>query len=125
MISKREELIEGFDILLSIDNTYNPNDKDQYNKYTLNFVIAAIKSFAGKNAIKDFLEIITFDAIIGNNNRHQGNWSVIRNIKSCQILSFLKLQKIKMAPIYDSRSFLGLELNEKQIKEKLQFTVYN
>lgn len=125
--SDEEELIEGDNILHSYDNFYDPNDKRQYNKYTVNFVTNAIEKFAGKKWVDKFLEVLVFDAIIGNSDRHQSNWGFIRSIKYFTLPKFLKflnknpiiMQKIYFSPIYDSGCSLGRELSDEQIRLKL------
>lgn len=48
------------------------------------------------------------DALIGNYDRHNGNWGILVNDES---------QEMKMAPIYDCGSCLYSQLSDEQMKE--------
>jgi len=56
----------------------------------------------------DFLKLLVFDALIGNNDRHFYNWAVIRSISS--------KEKPVFSPIYDSARGLFWNDSEEKIK---------
>lgn len=66
--------------------------------FTFEFISDALKAVFPKNygAITlDLVRMLTFDALVGNNDRHFYNWGIIGNTK--------KLKEIpRFAPIYDS-----------------------
>ncbi|MEX2589735.1 MAG: HipA domain-containing protein, partial [Chitinophagales bacterium] len=65
--------------------------------FTLSFTFEAFKnSFPDQyeNLFCDLLEMLTFDAITGNNDRHFYNWGVITDIQNVKLPKF--------APIYDT-----------------------
>jgi hypothetical protein len=74
--------------------------------FTFEFICQSINAVfpeSSKEIIKDLVKMITFDAIVGNNDRHFYNWGVISSVK--------KIGKISIfAPIYDSAR--GLFWNE-------------
>jgi hypothetical protein len=76
MIEHRENtLTEGVDYLRGFDSNYDPN-KDEH-RYTLSFINKTL-DFFGLNTFQDkFIEMLVFDAIIGNSDRHQENWGFI------------------------------------------------
>lgn len=137
-----EQLIEGYSILSDYDRTYNPEDKSQYHKYTFSFVCKALKKYGYERFIYDFINILIFDAIIGNSDRHQGNWGiihkrdvmieekerkplkiVINNLKVLKLTKKAKKEDISrdvMSPIYDSGCCLGREFSEEDIAAKLK-----
>jgi len=64
-----------------------------------------------KEALKDhFWNMFIIDALIGNFDRHNGNWGILVNDEK---------QEMKMAPIYDCGSCLCSQLTDEQMKEIL------
>ena len=61
---KREELQEGYKWLIGLDVGYDVNDKEAY---TFQIIEHLLKSrFESEGFIKNIIEIIVFDSIIGN-----------------------------------------------------------
>ena len=75
--SNNESLVEGHSILSRYDSTYDPSDKNAYNRYTFEFVYNALKSYNADFYVKELISTLVFDAIIGNSDRHQSNWGII------------------------------------------------
>lgn len=73
-------------------------------KYLLN-----LNNFTDGTWIK-FKQMLIFDALIGNNDRHDENWGILYDFKT---------QKFKLAPIYDNASCLTSGENETRILELL------
>ena len=132
-----ESLVEGHSILSRFDSTYDPSNKDTYNRYTFDFVCKALRAYDAEFYVKDFIRTLIFDAIIGNSDRHQSNWGIIlintvgvKPIKKGLRLPFGKsknnglretitIEEKKAAPIYDSGCCLGREFGEQQIQQHL------
>jgi hypothetical protein len=75
MIGSKNKLTEGIAYLTGFNPKYNPEtDK---NKYTFQFIRSALKQFDLIEYVENIIEIIVFDAIIGNSDRHQENWGII------------------------------------------------
>jgi hypothetical protein len=72
-----EELIEGGKYLQAFDNTFNPENVKLRNQYNFELIVNALTSFQKENHLKDLVETIIFDALIGNSDRHQENWAII------------------------------------------------
>jgi hypothetical protein len=62
-----------------------------------------------KSIIKDFLHMILFDALTGNNDRHYYNWGVVSHIKNSYPPYF--------SPIYDSARGLLWNLSDDKVRE--------
>lgn len=77
VLSSQNKLTEGKSYLTGLNSKYNP-DKDK-SDYTYQFICESLGEFQLHNYIRNILEIIVFDAIIGNSDRHQENWGIITN----------------------------------------------
>jgi hypothetical protein len=77
VLSSQNKLTEGKSYLTGFNSKYNP-DKDK-SDYTYQFICEALDEFQLHNYIRNILEIIVFDTIIGNSDRHQENWGIITN----------------------------------------------
>jgi len=75
VLNSENKLTEGIGYLTGFDPNYNPEvDK---NKYTFQFIQNTLIDFNFNRYIKNIVEIIIFDSIIGNSDRHQENWGII------------------------------------------------
>jgi hypothetical protein len=97
VLNSKNKLTEGKTYLTGFNAQYNPDlDKKDY---TFQFICEALNKFSLGNYIGNIIEIIVFDSIIGNSDRHQENWGVLstyeqdENIVEEQISS--ALDKIK------------------------------
>jgi hypothetical protein len=76
--AENEELIEGIQYIKALNPNFNPAIKEHKTWYTFDLIK---RSLAHSKISDDFvykiLEMIVFDAIIGNGDRHQENWAII------------------------------------------------
>lgn len=82
---------------------------------TLSFTFEAFKNSFPDDYFKLFcelLEMLTFDAITGNNDRHFYNWGVITDIKNNKLPKF--------APIYDTARALFWNFSDDKINNVVQ-----
>jgi len=116
-IKKGYKLIHGIEILAEyvedrefVDKV-NQDRKTRRQLLTFQEVENAIKHvypYKQEEILESLIRLITFDAIVGNNDRHFYNWGLIGNIMSN------KRQNVKFSPIYDSsRALLWNYTNEK------------
>ena len=75
--SEQEELIEGLKYLQAFAPNYDPKNKEHQTRYTFQLVENALERAKLKSEINNIIEVIIFDALIGNGDRHQENWAVI------------------------------------------------
>lgn len=75
--SDKEELIEGVKYLQAFDNSFNPERNELRCKYTFELIDSAFDKYKLGKFKDQLLEMLVFDAIIGNGDRHQENWAVI------------------------------------------------
>jgi len=100
----QEELIEGGKFLQAFDNTFDPSDRQLRKMYSFQLIESTLKFFDYDKTIKDIIEILVFDALIGNSDRHQENWAFIielslvsHGIKSIEDL--VKAKKMDSFPL--------------------------
>lgn len=75
--SEEEELIEGVKYLQAFSPNYDPSLKEHQSWYTFELIKNSLDKAKLKGYIFHIIEIIVFDALIGNGDRHQENWAVI------------------------------------------------
>lgn len=106
--SNREILIEGIYLINRLYPSYNPYtmyDDDNKEYYSLEMILNSLEEY---NIRQEFLNIVIFDFLIGNTDRHQNNWAVIGNEND-----------IKISPLYDNGSSLCSYLEEESIDSYL------
>ncbi|MGM0613889.1 MAG: HipA domain-containing protein [Bacteroidota bacterium] len=80
--------------------------------FTVQVTNEVIKHFYKEQAdeiFKEYIKMLVFDAIIGNNDRHFYNWGVINDVKG--------IQKPVFSPIYDTARALFWNYHENRIQE--------
>ena len=85
--------------------------------FTFEFINEAInKIFTSsyQEILNELVKMLTFDALVGNNDRHFYNWGVIVNVKKSSTIA------PKFAPIYDSARGLFWNLSDSNIKHYLK-----
>lgn len=75
-----EELVEGGKYLQAFENTFDPGNKALRNMYTFQLIESTLKFFGYEKQIKNIIEILVFDSLIGNSDRHQENWAFITKL---------------------------------------------
>lgn len=126
----KEELIEGLRYLQAYDNTFNPEETSLRKLYSFQLIEKALAQFGLKRFMEGIIEILVFDSIIGNSDRHQENWAFIDEYSGItelvkilpelsDMLFGVQAPKL-MAPIYDNGSSLGRELSDDKIMQLLQ-----
>lgn len=98
---KKEEFFDGVYLIHQIDpgfkNTSLINPKThQY--YTVDLVLQSVEKY---NLRKDALNMLVFDALIGNRDRNPSNYGIIVNHEN---------NKIRFAPLYDNCASLGVSM---------------
>lgn len=132
-------LIEGVRYLSGYYPGFDPETRAGRKEYDYQLIMDSLETYSLQKFKINIISIIIFDSIIGNGDRHQENWAVIlsdetynkvgnnilfkifcffqKKIKSDYLKKNLKLLLVdKFAPIYDSGSCLGRELDENKIE---------
>lgn len=74
---QNEELIEGGKYLNAFDNTFSYEEKKPGEKYNFELIENAFEALKLTGYLPKLLEVLVFDAIISNGDRHQENWAFI------------------------------------------------
>ena len=77
MISDDETLTEGGQYLRAFDINFDPQVKDGRRLYSFQLIVNALEEFQLSDQVNNIIELIIFDSIIGNGDRHQENWAFI------------------------------------------------
>ena len=99
-LNRDESLREGID-LMSVDVT-----KDNRRNYILDNILKDLKEY---RLIDDFINLLLFDAFIGQPDRHEENWGII--------ISKEGNSDCRLSPIYDNASSLGRNLLPNKISK--------
>ena len=99
VLGVKDKLTEGKTYLTGFNPQYDPEtDKKDY---TFQFICKALNSFSFGEQINNIIEIIIFDSIVGNSDRHQENWGIITKY---DIVNEEKHLKINVSKV-EERSF--------------------
>ena len=129
-LKKEQRLVHGAEIYAG----FLSNDRDFVEEieaqkmarkfFTLQFTYDALKAGFPKNAdsiLKEFVKMLLFDALVGNNDRHFYNWAVVEHVENKHEPYF--------SPIYDTARGFFWNTTEKKIlslqphsKEFIRFT---
>ncbi|MEO0554129.1 MAG: HipA domain-containing protein [Bacteroidota bacterium] len=111
-LEKDQQLIHGAEIYSGFlsDDQFVKQVEDEGKArdfFTIRFTKRALKFTFGENVtdiFNDFVRMVLFDAIIGNNDRHYYNWGIVRHVKG--------KHKPFFSPVYDTAR--GLYWNESE-----------
>lgn len=98
-------LVHGSDLLASMF----PQAKQRGRPHALKLNVGICKRFASDDAVEWWARAVTFDALIGNTDRHTENWGLLARLVP------LKGNSITIAPAFDNGTSLGYEQREEAI----------
>lgn len=105
---KGEALIEG---IYCISLQYGHYDAEKLtdsvtgDRYSLEMIQKALEPFG---LFDEFVQILIFDFLIGNTDRHQSNWALL-----------MKGKEVQLCPLYDNSSSLCAYVEETKINQYL------
>ncbi|MWC26945.1 HipA domain-containing protein [Paenibacillus sp. MMS18-CY102] len=110
-------LIEGADMIMEFDPTY-ARKKLQGESEVYSYQLLS-RLFEKHDMTNNLYDMIVFDTLIGNTDRHQDNFGIILNQKNGYIT---------FSPLYDNSSSLGREISNKSatlmMKDSQMFNAY-
>lgn len=102
-----EQTLPGSDLLVSIIPEY---DYEKGRQHNIQDIIHIFRNTGGRSLIRGWSEqwadLLLFDALIGNSDRHQDNWEMLFHFEGEATAMCC------LAPIYDNGTSLGNELIE-------------
>lgn len=108
-----EGLVHGGDLILAVKPDYDRTKGRDHSIQLIDQVLDRVQLPRLRNAL---LQQFFFDALIGNQDRHQDNWGVIVRLRESEADS---LPVFRLAPAFDNGSSLGRELDEARIARML------
>lgn len=96
-----EELHGGDRLLAGGTYDYDPENRALHTLDRVRDVLKAREPSPGV-LLEPFARMLAFDGLIGNSDRHQGNWSLITGAPT----------GVRLAPMYDPAGCLGAELDD-------------
>lgn len=99
--SEKEELIEGVKYLQAYDNSFDPSNKIFRKEYSFQRIETTLLTLKIEKLLERIIEMLVFDSVIGNGDRHQENWAIVS----------------QFTPV--SRTFYSIEGFVKRINEAL------
>lgn len=118
-----QTLIHGQQFLIRI---YPKFETKKGTDHTFQLVKEFFNSLPGDNGsmIDNFIEMLVFDSIIGNRDRHQQNWAIIREVvvrKSFLFFFKSPTYKIeaKFSPLFDNGNCLAYNITEENLDKYL------
>ncbi len=109
--SSNEVLIEGIDFISGKYPAYNAEkmlDEQSKTYYCIDYLFNTVGNIL---PYKIWIEMMVFDFLIGNADRHQSNWALLVSIETKEQTSI----KIRQCPLYDNGSSLCCYVNGIQV----------
>ncbi|MFL5742676.1 MAG: hypothetical protein ACJ75B_20810 [Flavisolibacter sp.] len=136
--AEKEQFIEGVKFLIADNPNYEPENKNHRSLYSFQAIESALEKFIFNRFKNKIVELIVFDAIIGNGDRHQENWAIIMEYEAISAAieklkpfaagegkggldeeAIYDYEAIRFAPFYDNGSSLGRELTDQKVNDLL------
>jgi hypothetical protein len=112
----KNKLTEGVSYLTGFDTTYNPDEKYSKKLYTFHFIRDTLEYFQLGHYIGNIIEIIVFDSIVGNGDRHQENWGIITDYN--EVIKMLEdITKKEKKGVFEKSLFALLAITSKSKRE--------
>lgn len=121
-----EELMHGQQLLIRIFPEFETKKGTDHTFQLVEEYFKSDKTYT--TLIADFIEMLVFDSIIGNRDRHQQNWAIIREINFTKKLNYFGLKKNRItsisvsgrfSPLFDNGNCLAYNIIEEKIDNYL------
>lgn len=104
-----ERRVPGGDIMMKLIPSYDRKKGNAHNFETIALYLSILdkKSQFETSWLTFWCDMILFDAIIGNIDRHQDNWGLLWNQDQAS--------RVRMSPVFDNGTSLGYEILEENM----------
>lgn len=121
-----QELIHGQQVLLRIYPEFETKRGTDHTFQLVESFFKSLKKEEEKLIINDFINMLVFDSVIGNRDRHQQNWAIIREIKiQIRPNKYFGLKKdtnspiitrtVRFSPLFDNGNCLAYNIIEENL----------
>lgn len=105
-----ELYIDGGNFMKRLIKDYDIKKGTQHNFRTISALMRAFeKELMRESWVEHWAKVFTFDAVIGNTDRHHDNWGLIFNVSDGQVI------KVTLSPAFDNGTSLGYEILDENI----------
>lgn len=111
---QNEALVEGIDFIAGKFPKYNAETMQDEETGTYYCIDHIFNSVPGVVPNRIWIEMMLFDFLIGNADRHQSNWALLMELVSKDPVSI----QVRQCPLYDNGSSLCCYENESQVENK-------
>jgi len=101
-----------------------PKIKTLKKQYTFQLIFEALGFFQLSRFIENIIQIIVFDSIIGNSDRHQENWGIITTYNDI-IATIEEIAKKEKKGFFEKQLFSLLAITSKAKRKDLENVVKN
>ena len=121
-LKRHEKLVKGAEIygeFLDGDTDFiNEIEQENFSQelITIDFTYQSLKHKYknGQHIFNDYIKLLLFDALVGNNDRHSYNWGVVETQKK------YKQKMYEFSPIYDTARGMFWNITESKLRQYLQ-----
>jgi hypothetical protein len=112
----REQLIEVGRYMTAISDDFSPTQNKTRNEYTFQLLEQTLSHFNLNNYFGCFFQVLLFDAVIGNTDRHQENWAFVARNKTGWRFLWMDERQLGSIPFFRwyFRKFAPWLLNQKR-----------
>lgn len=110
--SSEEKLIPGGDLLQAVDAAFDRKKGRQHNFQSIMHLLSHASWKLNALWKQDWVKMLTFDALIGNTDRHQDNWGILVDVDNITKTTSIKMQHAHLAPAFDNGSSMAREIKE-------------
>lgn len=104
-VGTQEMYIQGGDLFQAIIQGFERRRGEMHNFESIVGILSSLVPL-NKSYLRDFIRMLTFDALLGNTDRHQDNWGIILS-NTRDRMQF----EGRIAPAFDNGTSMGHEIN--------------
>ncbi len=104
-LSDGDHLVAGNELMRGADRGYDAERRQDHTLSRARGALRWLEDREGIDLVRPFMDLLFFDAWIGNGDRHPGNWSIMRTVDRGTVF----------APMYDPASSLGAVLTDDKL----------
>lgn len=121
---RKQFLVHGNELLAGTVTGYEREKRFRQSDHTLTNIIRAVESVFPPGELRliaatQLCGYVTFDALIGNTDRHHENWGLLGTL-TAESEGIFRIARMEVAPSFDHASSLGRELLDEERQRRLE-----